>query len=273
MALITLTTDFGLEDEYVGVLKGVILSTYPKATVIDITHQVPPHDITHAAYLFESVYPFFKPGTVHVLVVDPGVGSFRDILAVRAAGQYVIAPDNGVLTLLVANDAVESAVKVTNSQYFLTSVSATFHGRDIFAPVAAQLAQGLDMSRLGPKVGLRNLIRLPNMFPQKEPDGSLLGKIVTMDHFGNLITNLKEKDISQLGPVTHIKKIWVHLGRRTILNVVNSYATVAKGRPLAIIGSRGYLEIAVNCGRAADYFKIGAGAQVKIMVADTPDTN
>ena len=265
MGIITLTTDFGLKDEYVGVLKGVVLSLHRSATIIDITHHIPAHDMVPAAFLLEAVYPFFSPGTVHVVVVDPGVGGARDILAVKVGGQFMLAPDNGVLTRLVLNQVVDQVVRVIQSKYFLPRVSATFHGRDIFAPVAAHLAQGLEMDCLGPEVAPEKMVMLPNLFPQMADDGgSLVGKVVSVDHFGNLITNIKLEDIQRLNQANDIRKLVVYLGEFRIGHFVDCYAMAGKGNLLATISSRGYVEIAVNCGRAADLLNAAAGAPIHV---------
>jgi S-adenosylmethionine hydrolase len=264
MANITLTTDFGLEDEYVGVLKGVILSIHARATIIDITHQLPAHDVTRAALLVEAVYPYFRPGTVHVVVVDPGVGSARKILAVQVAEQYMIAPDNGVLSRIFDTDAVDRVVSITNAQFFLPSVSATFHGRDIMAPVAAHIAKGLDIGSLGSEMDLDEVVRLPLPAIRKDAHGKLVGHIAAIDHFGNLISNIREDDLSHFCRVADKFEIQVHVGAHIIKGLADSYAMLEKGRPLAIIGSRGYLEIAINCGRAAEFYDVAAGAEVSV---------
>jgi len=165
MSILTLLTDFGTEDAYVGMMKGVILSINPQAVIIDITHQIDPQDLIQAAYIIKSSYRYFPEGTVHLLVVDPGVGSDRAIVALEMMGHIFLAPDNGVLTLLMDEGETDSIVSVENTRYFLESVSRTFHGRDIFAPVGAHLCRGLDIKNLGSPLDQQNLVHLKILKP------------------------------------------------------------------------------------------------------------
>ena len=190
MPVITLLTDFGVDDEYVGSMKGVVLSIAPEVTLVDISHHIDPQDIVQAAYLIASTYGYFPKNTVHLVVVDPGVGSDRSIIAVRTETQYFVAPDNGVLTFILEKERLTQAVRIENAAYFLQPVSTTFHGRDIFAPVGAHIARGVRLNELGPVEDSRNLLRIPIQRPHVTPAGELVGQVVWSDRFGNLITNI-----------------------------------------------------------------------------------
>jgi S-adenosylmethionine hydrolase len=199
MSIITLLTDFGLDDEYVGVMKGVILSINPAAVIVDITHRVEPQGILQAAFLIRSAWRFFPERTIHVIVVDPGVGGSREILAYESNRQVFIAPDNGVLTLLLDETAADKAVCVRNSDYFLKPVSRTFHGRDVFAPVAAHLSRGTALTELGPAQDLKKILRLKVPKAFIDAAGAIVGSIVSIDRFGNLITNIDSNMLARAG--------------------------------------------------------------------------
>ncbi|MCD6224235.1 MAG: SAM-dependent chlorinase/fluorinase, partial [Deltaproteobacteria bacterium] len=190
MSIITLLTDFGVEDEYVGIMKGVILSINPSSTIVDITHQIAPQDIIAAAYRIKFSYKYFPEKTVHLVIVDPGVGSGRPLLAAKIQGHFFLAPDNGILTPLLDDGDIDTLVFVENSEYFLDSVSQTFHGRDIFAPVAAHISKGIDIMELGKLADIKSLARLSVEKPFIADNGELSGIIVSIDRFGNLITNI-----------------------------------------------------------------------------------
>jgi len=257
MSIITLLTDFGIEDEYVGIMKGVILSINPSAVIVDITHHISPQDIMDAAYRIKSSYKYFPEKTVHLIVVDPGVGSARPIIAAQIEGHYLLAPDNGILTPLLDDGDIDNVVYVENSEYFLDSVSRTFHGRDIFAPVAAHISKGLGIMNLGRPANIKELVRFSVAKPFVSDNGELAGIIISIDHFGNLITNIdyavfkKFRDTFCCG-----KEIDFIVGSKSVTGLSESYSSVKSGMPLAITGSRGYLEIAVNCGSAKDFFDI-----------------
>ncbi len=264
MSVITLLTDFGTEDEYVGVMKGVILSVNPHATIIDITHSIDPQDLTQAAYMIQSSYKYFPKGSVHIAVVDPGVGSRRAIVAVRMKDYIFLAPDNGVLTLLTDTGDIDSVIQVENSEYFLQTVSQTFHGRDIFAPVAAHISKGLEINKLGPHAELKNLARLQISEPYISEHSELIGKIISIDRFGNLITNITLKYLEKFCK-SYIKEDFeIRIGENKIIGLAESYASARPQTPLAIIGSRGYLEIAVNCGNAKSFLRAEKGNTVEV---------
>jgi S-adenosylmethionine hydrolase len=264
MSIITLLTDFGTKDEYVGLMKGVILSIDPDATIIDITHQIDPQDLVQAAYTITSSYTYFPKGTVHVVVVDPGVGSDRAILALALEGHIFLAPNNGVLTLLLREGRVESLVHVDNSDFFLETVSQTFHGRDIFAPIAGRLSKGLDIHALGDQFNHKNLVSLPLRQPYLSEKGEWIGAIVWIDRFGNLITNIDQNSLDKFCRANPQKKILFQIGDHKITGLSRNYASVKAQSPLAVIGSRGYLEIAINCGDAGKYFSAQKGDLVRV---------
>lgn len=267
MAIVTLLTDFGFEDAYVGIVKGVILTGNPTATVVDVSHCVAPGDVTRAAYLLETAYEYFPNGSVHVVVVDPGVGSDRGILAVDVNGHRFLAPDNGVLTGVLPEGRKGRVVRVENHRYFLSPHSRTFHGRDIFAPVAAQLSKGLSLEVLGPPVDCRKLVRLEGCAPAVADAHGILGKVVTVDRFGNLITNIQRQDLSGICGAAGTWELKIQICGRTIHGLSDTYTSVASGEPLAVMGSTGRLEISINGGNAGQVFGAGPGKEVRVEVA------
>ncbi len=269
MPVITLLTDFGLSDPYIGIMKGVILSFAPQASIVDISHYIDPQDVQAAAYLMDSAYPYFPEKTVHVVVVDPGVGGGRKIIAAEAGGHYFLAPDNGILTKVFGRGEVKTLVCVENPEYFIQPVSRTFHGRDIFAPVAAHMATGRPLTEFGPTVSLADLIYLDLPLPYIKKSGELVGEVITGDRFGNLITNIDQQVLSQLGSSADRSNLFIHIGTYLINGLSASYQDVPPGGLLAIIGSRGYLEISVNTGDARSYCGIEKGAPVRVVLGDT----
>ena len=198
MPIITLLTDFGCRDEYVGLMKGVILSINPTVTIVDITHAIDSQDIRQAAYAVHSAYRYFPAGSVHLIVVDPGVGTGRYLLALEMKKQFFVAPDNGVLTLLFGEDGITRLVRLSNADYFWETVSRTFHGRDIIAPVGAHISQGTDLYQLGDAISPAEAVRLKDIEPQRADTGEITGTIVSVDHFGNLISNIHHQMLMQL---------------------------------------------------------------------------
>jgi S-adenosylmethionine hydrolase len=258
--IITLLTDFGTADAYAGIMKGVILSLNPCAVIVDITHSIDPQDVIQAAYTLESAYKYFPEGAVHVVVVDPGVGSGRAILAVETKGHIFLAPNNGVLTLLFEENTEARVIRVENAAYFLPSVSRTFHGRDIFAPVAAHISRGIDISELGPLFDRNDLIFSDIRKPYLSENGELIGEIVSIDRFGNLITNIDEKSLE----IFRETNPEILIAESRIFGLSESYAGVKPHQPLALIGSRGYLEISVNCGNAETFFSAGKRHRITV---------
>ena len=260
MAIITLLTDFGIQDEYVGVLKGVISGINPGVTIIDVTHGIAPQNVVAAAYTLKAAFPFFPQGTIHLAVVDPGVGTGRDIVAVACAGHLFLAPDNGLLGPTLADHPPHAGYRVENENLFRHPVSRTFHGRDVFAPVAAHLALGLPMKALGRALDFEQLQSLPVRAPMMDAFGTLEGEVVGVDHFGNLITNIGRQHLALLGQ----GKFEILMGDYTIVGISDTYAQGSPGRPLAIIGSRDCLEIAVNGASASRNLKQAPGVIVRI---------
>jgi len=264
MAIITLLTDFGVDDAYVGMMKGVILSVNPTLTIVDITHHVDPQDLIQAAYIIKSSFGYFPEGTVHLIVVDPGVGSVRAIIALEMTGHFFLAPDNGVLTLLMDEGDVGSIYQVDNSMYFMKSVSRTFHGRDIFAPVGAHISRGVDIKKLGIPIDQKDLASLDIRKPFASDKGELIGTIISVDRFGNLITNIDFGRIETFCETDSEKTLQVLIGGEKINGLSRHYGEVAPMRPLAIIGSLGYLEVAINCGNAHRHFMVEKGDTVRV---------
>jgi S-adenosylmethionine hydrolase len=255
--LITLLTDFGLDDVHVGVMKGVVASIAPRARVIDLTHGVAAQDLLQGGLRWAAAVPYFPRGTVHLAVVDPGVGGERPILAARWGGSIFLCPDNGLIGfILPPRRFPDEAVLVKERRYFLPEVSRTFHGRDIFAPVAARLALGLPLSRLGPPA--KEFVRgaLPPVREEKSAGRTRLrGEVVDIDNFGNCITNIPAALAA--GGLRDIR-----VARLRIPAPAESYGSLPPGKPLAIFGSLGYLEIAVNRGRADRALGLRRGARV-----------
>lgn len=264
MSIITLLTDFGLKDTYVGLMKGVILSVNPDAVITDITHHVDPHDLSQAALIIKSSYRYFPAESVHVIVVDPGVGSRRAIVALKMMGQTFLAPDNGILTLIVDQGDIDAIVRVENSDYFLKTVSQTFHGRDIFAPVAAHISLGVDLEQLGTPIAKKDLvfIKIPKPYVGKRDE--LVGAIVSIDRFGNCITNIDSDCLAAFVNAGKSKRLQVAIGQSKIEGLSLNYESASPRSPLAIIGSYGYLEIAVNCGSAQRYLGAAKGDAVHL---------
>jgi S-adenosylmethionine hydrolase len=250
---IALLTDFGLRDAFAGVMKGVIAQGAPGARVIDLTHEIPPQDVRAAAVVLWTAYRYFPPRTIFVPVVDPGVGTRRRILAAETAEGVFLAPDNGLLTLVFRDSPPCRVVTVQAHRYRRPDLSATFHGRDLFAPVAARLARGLAVSRLGPPA--RDWVTLPFGAPVRRTGGGA-GEVLHVDRFGNAMTNLPGA-WGRLGAAVFVR------GRR-VTEVVTAYGDVPRGRALAVVSSAGTLEIAVNGGDAADRFKLRPGSRVDV---------
>jgi len=238
--IITLTTDFGLADYFVGCMKGVILSINPNVNIVDISHEIKSYDVTGCCYFLSSFYKYYPPNTINVVVVDPGVGGSRKPLLIKADDYYFIGPDNGIFSSVLENTDHAEIYHITNSDFFAKYVSPTFHGRDIFAPVSAYLSLNTHISKFGEKI---ENIKLLNNIKPKVSDSKIVGKIIYEDRFGNLITNIKRDLIKNIGKIV--------IGEFEIDVINNNYSNVAKGELLAIIGSSGYLEISANMGSAA----------------------
>jgi len=262
--LIALTTDFGWNDEYVGVMKGVIIGVTPSARILDLSHDVEPQNIAQAAYLIHGACRFFPDQTIHVVVVDPGVGTSRRLVLVGARKQLFLAPDNGVLSLLLNDEDFSFARVVANEKLFIRPVSRTFHGRDILAPVAAHLAAGLSADAIGPPLGRTELTILP-LAPSLAADGKWLeGRIVQVDRFGNLLTNIDRHTVEKFTADNEGNAFSVIVGGRTITRLADCYAEGQAGGLLALFGSREYLEIAINQGHAGKFLGVSTGEVVSL---------
>lgn len=255
--MISLTTDFGTRDWFVGTMKGVMLGIAPRAVLVDLTHDIPPGDIRGGAFALAASCQFLPRGTVHLAVVDPGVGGARRAIAVRTTNYFFVGPDNGVLSLALAREQIQSIHQLADAKFFLPSVSRTFHGRDIFAPVAAHLSRGVPIERVGPAVTDFNRLDWPQ---PKVRAGVVSGEVVYEDRFGNLITNLDAASLAGFGD----QPCEVFLARKRLCPVAPFYGAVNVGRPLAVMGSSGFLELAVNGAAAADKLGLRVGDRVSV---------
>ena len=257
--VITLTTDFGSADTYVAQMKGVIFTIAPQVRIVDVTHDVSPQDIAAGALALESVVEVFTGDTIHVAVVDPGVGGARAAVALETqSGRRFVGPDNGIFTAVLERDPLRTAVKLTNPAYHRPCVSATFHGRDIFAPVAAHLANGTPLDQLGEPTGTLQRLDLP--VPVHQGD-TIEAHVIHVDRFGNLITDVTLDDMTG---VNH-HAVQLQIAGTTIDGIHRTFADVSIGQPIAYIGSSGRLEIAVRHGSAARTFNAMAGTRVLLL--------
>ncbi|MCG6879850.1 MAG: SAM-dependent chlorinase/fluorinase [Deltaproteobacteria bacterium] len=262
MGIITLLTDFGLKDPYVGIMKGVILGLNRAVSIVDLTHRIKPGDINGAACVLQESFSFFPPSTIHVAVVDPGVGTDRRPILVKSRNHFFVGPDNGLFWPIIQSDPQVLMVHLTNQNYFLPRISRTFHGRDIFAPVAGHLSLGIDPLAMGER--FTNPIRLPHETPTLKGD-TLLGRAVRVDYFGNVITNIHREELARfLGN----RQMLIRVGKETIEGVVNTYADGPKGKLLALFGSTDHLEIAVNSGRADRLLNIDGTQSLPVVAVD-----
>ena len=264
MPIVTLVSDFGTKDAYVGTMKGVVLSVNPAAVIIDITHHIEPQNLTQAAYIIPSVYKYFPENTVHIIVIDPGVGGDRAVLAAKINKHIFLAPDNGVLTLLWKDTEVDAIIRVENTRFFLKPVSQTFHGRDIFAPVGAYLSKGIDIRTFGPTLHKKDVVHLRLNEPYINENHELVGAVVFVDRFGNCVTNIDESRLNKLRETEQDNRLEIIIGEKRINGLSHSYCDVEPRNPLAVVGSCGYLEIAVNGGNAKNYFNIQAGDTIRM---------
>jgi len=252
--IITLTTDFGTRDPFVGIVKGVILSIFPEAKLVDLTHQVAPQNVAAAAWTVKDSYKYFPAGTVHLAVVDPGVGSERRAIAARVAGHFFVGPDNGLFSPVF--DGSERVIELTRAELFRDEVCATFHARDIFGPVAAGLAKGLELEECGEPISDPVKLALPQAVAE---EGVIKGRVIEIDLFGNLITNIPAEMIPDAS-------ILVLVANNECMGVGHSYASLNNTAPGAIIGSHGRLEIALRNGSAAEFLGAVVGDKVELTV-------
>jgi S-adenosylmethionine hydrolase len=258
--VVALLSDLGTTDTYVGVMKTVILGLCPQARIVDLCHHVLPQDVEQAAFLLDTAWPYCPVGTVHVVVVDPGVGSERRILCVEAHGQRFVAPDNGVLTQVLVSAPSYRAFAAERREHFLPEVSQTFHGRDVLAPLAARLAAGLPVEEVGPRIeGPLELI------PVSQPVSkatALEAHVVHVDRFGNLVTDLSNSDLLAWQQEHGLSEVVIMVGDGVIHKISMTYAGTQPGDLLALFASTGRLEIAVNEGSAAECLRVGRGTNV-----------
>ncbi len=255
--IITLTTDYGTNDHLVGTMKGVILKINPDVTIVDITHNVTPYDLLDGAMAIGSAYSYFPPKTVHVVVVDPGVGTERRPLLVSAQNQYFIAPDNGVLSMVFEREDNIVVRHANVEHYYLSPVSKTFHGRDIFAPVAAWLTKGWQTASMGDEIADYKKFSMPR---PKAADGGMKGVVLRVDAFGNLITNFRLEHLAENAQENG--NFQMQLGSHTVSKLVDTFARGGAGEPIAYIGSGGFIEIGINKGSAARSLALGRGTPV-----------
>jgi S-adenosylmethionine hydrolase len=257
--LITLTTDFGTSDYFVGAMKGVIASLAPSARVVDITHEITPYNILEGAFVLSKAALYFPKGTIHVVVVDPGVGSERRALLAEAGGQYFVAPDNGVLSMILARGP-HKVRAISNAKLALKAVSRTFHGRDIFAPAAAHLARGVKPAQFGKRID--DHVQIDGIEPEELAQNMWRGTILKADRFGNLITNfhIDEFYAVKTNPFT------MRAGRVKIRRLALTFADAERGELAVVEGSSGYLEITANQASAAEKLGCSAGAPVDLQI-------
>lgn len=257
--IVTLTTDFGDRDYFVAAMKGVILSIAPEAQVVDVTHQITAFGIEEAAFLVDQASRCYPKKTVHVVVVDPGVGSARRPILVQNGGQNFVGPDNGVFGMILAREKC-TARELTVERYFRKPVSQTFHGRDIFAPVAAHLARGVAAAKFGKTI--EDAFRPALQAVQQTGKRSWCGAVLTIDRFGNIVTNFSREQFPALGE----RPFDVKVGFETVMKLADNYAAMPFGELFGIWGSAGYLEIVLNQGHAAKQLGVGVGAPVELVV-------
>lgn len=257
--IIALLTDFG-DTHYVGVMKGVILSINPSIVIVDITHNISRHNVVEGAFILLNTYKYFPAKTIFVVVVDPGVGSGRKAIVVESKRYVFVGPDNGVLYPTIVEDGVENIYMIANPKYMLEKISQTFHGRDIFAPIAGHISRGIELTDIGPRLNLSDIVKMTFNKPIIE-EGNIIGEILYIDSFGNIITNIDASLIKEIG--SHKGKMSLEINRRKyILPLVKSYSDVGRGKPLLIIDSFNMLEIAVNGGSASEYFSVKSGDKI-----------
>jgi S-adenosylmethionine hydrolase len=258
--IITLLTDFGLKDPYVASMKGVILAINPQCTQVDITHQVNSHDIKEGAFILGQAYSNFPKGTIHLSVIDPGVGGARKPILIVTKNYFFVGPDNGLFTIALRRERVKQAVILTNQKFFLSKISSTFHGRDIFAPVAAYLSMGVKPESFGRAIKSWHEISFPDPAMKQ---GKLIGEIVHVDTFGNLVSNIDRKGLLQF---SNGRPFVINIAKRAMRGLKKGYWEGRKGEPMALIGSAGFLEISIREGNAQKILKVKRGNNITVSV-------
>ena len=260
--IITLTTDFGHHDHFIATLKGTILGLCPGAQIVDVTHDITPFEISEGAFTLMEAWRAFPKKTIHVGVVDPGVGTSRRPILVEAGGHYFVGPDNGLFAMIygpmIDRDEPVRVRHLAKEQYFRQPVSRTFHGRDIFAPVAAHLALGVTPAKFGPRI--EDYLKLHNFWPTRTSKRTYTGQVLKIDRFGNLISNFSETEYAEI----KTRPFALSIGTEKIQRLALNYAEVAFGEPVAIIGSSGFVEVCVNQGNAAKQLGCGVGAPIEL---------
>ncbi len=262
--IITLLTDFGVQDHFVGVMKGVILSIQPEAEIVDISHNAPPHDIFQAAFLLKNYYSYFPSEAIHLIVVDPGVGTQRRPIVTSSEKGIFVAPDNGVLSYLYAEGNVGDVREITADHYFLKPRSGTFDGRDVFAPVAAWLAKGVGLSSFGEPISDYKKFEIPQ--PSLIQSGAWKCKIIHVDRFGNLISNLGREQFKEMLDASEQRRFAFRVGDHTISKISQTFADGEKDEVIAVFGSSGGLEFCVNQGSASAITDVRAGRDFLVKI-------
>lgn len=261
---ITLTTDFGMEDHYVASIKGVMLWINPKANVVDITHNIPPHDILEAAFIINNAYRHFPPKSIHIIVVDPGVGSARRPLLVCTENHFFVAPDNGVLTFILEQEHIEESYELSAKHYWRGIPSETFHGRDIFAPVAGWLSKGILPNNFGEAADNLKKIEIPT--PKPLDDRRILGKVIHIDRFGNAVLNVDMDYLIRMDRDILKSSFRLKSGNVTISDFKKNYSEAEPGKPFFLFNSSNYLEIAMNQSPAASILNLKRGSEILIEI-------
>ena len=256
--MITLTTDFGLKDPYIAEMKGVIYSINPKATVVDLSHLIDKYNVQMAAFILASAAPYFSKYTIHLAIVDPGVGTARRALAVQTKQAFFVGPDNGILMLAAQAQGIQHIYVLTNPKYMLPKVSSTFHGRDIFAPAAAHLDKGVKLKEFGAEIADPII---PKYAIVEHKNGSLFGVVLHVDGFGNIITNISEGEISQ----TNAVKVKLHHFSLQLV-IAKTYSEAKSQEPLALIGSHGFFELALNQGNFSERYRVNPGDRLEVII-------
>jgi S-adenosylmethionine hydrolase len=259
--IVTLLTDFSTKDHYVASMKGVILNINPNCLLIDITHHIKPHDVIEGAFILANAYSYFPKGTIHLSVVDPGVGGVRKPILLATQNFFFVGPDNGLFTLVAQRDRVRKVIVLTEQKYFLPKVSMTFHGRDIFAPVAAHLSLGVKQNAFGDEIDSLEKFSFEKPITK---NGKLIGGILHIDSFGNLVSNIDEEKFFRF---IQDRPYIIRVGRKIIHGLKRGYWKGRRGEPIALIGSGGFLEISIREGNAQKVLKVKKGGLIVISIS------
>jgi len=259
--IIALLTDFGISDGYIGVMKGVILSINPNVVVVDLAHNIRKFDIRYAAFIFLSTYRYFPKGSIFVGVVDPGVGTQREGIILKTKNYYFVGPNNGLFSLVAKDDGIDVIIELKNKEFFLETVSSTFHGRDIFAPVAAHISLGIPLDKFGPRLSLSKFVMIDIAEPKIEKN-NYIGEVIAIDSFGNVITNIPGDVLinEKVGTVFLLKKD----EEEYALRYVRTYGEANHLESIILVGSHNYVELAVSMGSGAERFKLRPGDRIRL---------